>query len=157
MKKVLVVFLVAAVLFVSIGVANAVNKDNTGCGLGYILFKDAGDSTTIQSLAVTTNGTSGNQTFGITTGTLECSQPASFVSNERLNDFVASNMDTIAQDIAAGDGEALVTLAELMEVPSANRPEFFSVLQKNFSAIFTAEDIQSAQVIDNIVTILTKA
>ena len=157
MKKVLVVCLVAFVFFVSIGVANAVNKNNTGCGLGYLIFQDSGDSTAIQIIAVTTNGTSGNQTFGITTGTLECSQPQSNVSNERLNEFVAFNMDTIAQDIAAGDGEALATLAELMEVPSANRPEFFSVLQKNFSAIFTAEDIQSAQVIDNIVTILTKA
>lgn len=158
MKKVLVVCLVVSFVFIaSLGVANALNKNNTGCGLGYLVFKDSGDSTVIQILAVTTNGTFGNQTFGITTGTLECSQPQSNVSIERLNEFVASNMDTIAQDIAAGDGEALATLAELMEVPSVKRPEFFSVLQKNFSKIFTAEDIQSAQVIDNIVTIITKA
>ena len=157
MKKVLVVCLVAFVFFVSIGVANAVNKNNTGCGLGYLIFQDSGDSTLIQIIAVTTNGTSGNQTFGITTGTLECSPPVKVVFNERLNEFVAFNMDTIAQDIAAGDGEALATLAELMEVPSVKRSEFFSVLQKNFSEIFTSEDIQSAQVIDNIVNILTKA
>jgi len=158
MKKVLVVCLVVSFVFIaSLGVANAVNKSNTGCGLGYLIFQNSNGSTVIESLAVTTNGTFGNQTFGITTGTLECSQPASIVLNERLNEFVASNMDTIAQEIAAGDGEALATLAELMEVPSAKRPEFFSVLQKNFSNIFTAEDIQSAQVIDNIVTILTKA
>jgi hypothetical protein len=157
MKKLFVVCVVAFVFIVSLGVAHAVNKDNTGCGLGYLIFKDSGDSTAIESIAVTTNGTFGNQTFGITTGTLECSQPASFVSNERLNEFVASNMDTIARDIAAGDGEALATLAELMEVPSVERDEFFSTLQKNFSEIFTSEDIQSAQVIDNIVNVITKS
>ena len=156
MKKVLVLcLLVSFVVIASFGMAHAVNKDNTGCGLGYLLFKSSGDSTAIASLAVTTNGTFGNQTFGITTGTLECSQPASFVSSERLNEFVASNMDSIAQDIAAGNGEALSTLAELMEVPSVDRPEFFSVLQKNFSEIYTSKDIQSAQVIDNIVNIIT--
>lgn len=157
MKKLVIVCIVAFVFFVSIGVANAVNKNNTGCGLGYLLFKDANDSTFMEILAVTTNGTVGNQTFGITTGTLECNEPTNVVSNERLNEFVASNMDTIAQDIAVGDGEALATLAELMEVPSVKRAEFFSILQKNFSEIFTSEDIQSAQVIDNIVNILTKA
>lgn len=122
---------------------------NVGCGLGSIIFKDK-DAGLYQVLAVTTNGIFGNQTFGITSGTLECQQPVSFVSNEKLKNFVAVNMDTLAQDMAAGSGESLVTLAELMEVPLDRREAFYASLQTNFTKIFTSSDIQSSQVIDNI-------
>ncbi len=153
MKKrfVILSIMVLAVLLTA-GVAAAVSKSQTGCGLGYMIFKDAGDATVIQVLAVTTNGI-GSQTLAITTGTLECKQPAVFVKNERLNEFVAGNMDNLASDIAAGQGELLDTLAELMEVPTVKRAEFDSTLQANFGIIFSSDDIQSAQVIDNIVKV----
>ena len=49
------------------GHTNAGNGDSTGCGLGTTIW--AGKTGIFpQILAVTTNGTSGNQTFGITTG-----------------------------------------------------------------------------------------
>ena len=52
-------------------------KANTGCGLGTLIFgSKADDSVLLQILAVTTNASCGNQTFGISTGTLECQQPA---------------------------------------------------------------------------------
>ncbi|MDY0117622.1 MAG: DUF3015 family protein, partial [Sulfurimonadaceae bacterium] len=52
-------------------------NNQTGCGLGSMLIKD--DSTAIMlALQATTNGTSGNQTFGITSGTLGC-QKTQFV------------------------------------------------------------------------------
>ena len=152
-RKFLVLTVVALAVLLTAGVAGAVNKSNTGCGLGYLLLKDSGDSTLMEVLATCTNGTSGNQTFGITTGTLECEQPKSFASSERLNEFVAKNMDNLATDIAAGQGESLDTLAELMEVPSADRTGFYAKLQGNFESIFTSTDVQSAQVIDNIVKV----
>lgn len=124
---------------------------NTGCGLGHMLFKEIGqDKTLFQVFAVTTNGIFGNQTFGITSGTLECQQPTSFVSNEKLKNFVAVNMETLAQDMAAGSGESLVTLAELMEVPTDKRPAFYASLQTNFTKIYTSSSVQSSEVIDNI-------
>lgn len=152
-KRLIILSIMVLAILLTVGVAGAVNKSNTGCGLGYLLFKDAGDSTLLEILAVTTNGTSGNQTFGMTTGTLECKQPASFVKSERLNEFVAKNMDNLATDIAAGQGEALETLAELLEVPTAQRADFGTTLQANFGTIFSSDDIQSAQVIDNIVKV----
>jgi hypothetical protein len=45
--------------------------NSTGCGLGTIIFEGQ-KGIAPQVLAVTTNGTSGNQTFGITSGTLGC-------------------------------------------------------------------------------------
>jgi hypothetical protein len=59
--------------------------DNTGCGLGTVLWGDKADNSVIsQSFQATTNGTFGNQTFGITSGTLGCNQPANIAANERL-------------------------------------------------------------------------
>lgn len=120
---------------------------NTGCGLGSIVIKDQ-STTLMQVLAVTTNGTSGNQTFGITSGTLNCKQPSSFVSNDKLHKFVNENMDELAMDISLGNGETLNTIANLMQVE--NSEIFFAKLQANFSEIYSNENVSSADVIDNI-------
>ncbi len=61
--------------------AQSATNSNTGCGLGSEVIKDQ-DSVIMQVFAATTNQTSGNQTFGISSGTLGCEKPASFVSNE---------------------------------------------------------------------------
>ena len=152
MKKIFVVGLLVLMLTFSFSLAFA-DQNNVGCGLGTTVFKGNMDSTLMQILAVTTNGTSGNQTFGITSGTSECNQPKGFVSNDRLIEFVASNMDSIAVDIAAGSGESLDTLAELMEVNDSGRDGFYTKLQQNFDNIFTSSDVQSGEVIDNIIRI----
>ena len=123
---------------------------NVGCGLGNSVIKNQ-DSVLMQVFAVTTNGTSGNQTFGITSGTSGCAKPAKFVSNDKANEFVAGNMDALALDISNGQGEALDTLATLLHV--SNPETFASVLQKNFNKIYTSEDVSSANVIDNIVAL----
>lgn len=105
----------------------------------------------MQVFAVTTNGTSGNQTFGITSGTSGCAKPAKFVSNDKANEFVAGNMDALALDISNGQGEALTTLATLLNV--SNPETFNTVLQANFDKIYTSENVSSANVIDNIVSL----
>lgn len=125
------------------------SQSNTGCGLGSIIFKGQ-EALLFQVLAVTTNGTSGNQTFGITSGTLNCAQPAKIVSIERLNIYVADNMDNLANDIARGQGEYLNTLAVLMDVPEGSRVEFYTRLQQNFSSIYTSPEIKSGEVLRNI-------
>ena len=106
------------------------------------------NSTVLQALAATTNATSGNQTFGITSGTSNCNKPSNFVSNDKLNQFVNENMDELAMDISAGKGETLNTVAALMNIE--NKEDFASKLQANFSDIYTSEKVTSAEVIDNI-------
>ena len=72
MKK-LLVMVAALSLFVA---GSAFAGGNTGCGLGTMIFKDTqNQSTFVEVIAVTTNATFGNQTFGITSGTSECTQP----------------------------------------------------------------------------------
>jgi len=146
MKKVLFLAVIASLS------SSAFAGNNIGCGLGSESMGEQ-DSVVMQVLAVTTNGTSGNQTFGITSGTLGCKKPSKIVSTE-LHQFVASNMDSLAQDIAQGQGEALDTLAQLMAVSSADRTAFNSKLQSNFGKIYTTASVDSAQVIDNIASVL---
>jgi hypothetical protein len=133
-------------------------KANTGCGLGTMLFgaAKADNSILLQILAVTTNGTSGSQTFGISSGTSECDQPSSFVRNERVNEFVHANLDNLARDVAQGGGETVSTLAELLEVPAAQRAAFGQKLQSQFTLIFPTPDVQSAHVVDAIVFVASQ-
>jgi len=145
MKKILTL-IAATTLTITTTFAGA----NTGCGLGNQVITNQ-DSVLMQVFAVTTNGTSGNQTFGITSGTSGCAKPAKFVSNDKANEFVAGNMDVLALDISNGQGEALTTLATLLNV--SNTDTFAAVLQANFDKIYTSEKVSSADVIDNIVTL----
>ena len=103
--------------------SSALAKDSTGCGVGTMIF-DGKSGPVFQVLAVTTNGTFGNQTFGITSGTLGCDQDGVIKHEAAVTSFVASNMEKLAGDMAAGEGETLASLAELMEVAEADRPAF---------------------------------
>ena len=105
-------------------------------------------------LAVTTNGIFGNQTFAITSGTLDCEQPSKIVSRERVNTFVADNMDNLATDIARGHGEYLNTLAVLMEVPEDSRADFYVRLQSNFSTIYSSPQVNSTEVVSSIESLM---
>lgn len=148
MKKLV---LTSAMAFALASSAFAAKNTNTGCGLGSILIEDQ-SSTVMQVLAATTNGTSGNQTFGITSGTSNCDKPNRIVSNDKLNRFVEDNMDEIAMDISAGQGESLDTLATLLNVE--DKDAFKAKLQANFANIYSSENVNSAQVIDNIAVII---
>ena len=135
-------------LIAALGLTTAVYaNENTGCGLGSLIIHNQ-NTVALQVLAATTNGTSGNQTFGITSGTSNCAKPNKYVSNDKLNKFVSENMDELAMDISAGKGETLETVAKLMNVE--NNATFSAKLQANFSNIYTSENVTSATVIDSI-------
>jgi len=145
MKKILI-SVIAVLALGTIGMANV--NSQTGCGLGSMIIKD--DSTAIMlALQATTNGISGNQTFGITSGTLGCKK-TEFVMNEMAEEFVASNMDILAKEIAIGHGESINTLAELLHVEDT--ATFSASLQTNYNAIYTSQKVQMSDVLDNIAT-----
>lgn len=158
MKRLFVAAIVVVSSFMIAGLGSAAPGDTpgnygaAGCGLGSLVFgSEAGP---VQILAATTNGTFGSQTFGITTGTSNCSKQPKFASNERLNEFVLANMDNLAKDIAMGHGESLETLAELIGISADKRPSAYAKLQANFSNIFTSEKVEVADVIDNVVAVI---
>jgi hypothetical protein len=156
MKKALIVAVVATLCLMVEGSAFAAGKahNNVGCGLGTMLWKgNADNSSLFQAFQATTNGSFGSQTFGLTTGTSECSQPSAFVKNDRLNEFVVANMDNLAKDIAMGGGETLAAFAELLQIPTEKRSEFYQKLQANFAKIFTSENVVLANVVDNVAAV----
>ncbi len=119
---------------------------DTGCGAGTILW--AGQSGVVPKvLAVTTNGTFGNQTFGITTGTLGCSPNGVISSKVRLSMFTGSNLEHLAYDMSVGHGESLNTLADLMKIPATEKAHFFATTQSHYGEIFAPEHQSAGQIL----------
>jgi len=102
-----------------------------GCGLGSIVMGAGGGFN--QVFAATTNGTSGTQTFGISTGTSNCAPSSSLSSSNRVTEFAAANRMGLETDIARGSGESLTALSTLM---GCNSQKLGAGLQKNYGRIF---------------------
>ena len=146
MKNILI-SLAAVVVLVSSLVASP-NKQ-TGCGLGSVIIKDNSSALLLALQSISNNAIFSNQTFGITSGTLGCKK-TKIAMNERAQEFVASNMDILAKEIAVGHGESLDTLAELLLVEDI--AEFSAALQSNYNSIYTSQKVEMSDVLDNIST-----
>ena len=151
-KPAVVTFAALLMMIVLAGVGWAADPKNTGCGLGSMVFEGQ-NGLMSQTLAATTNGIFGNQTFGITSGTSNCEQYKTFAYNEKVDIFVAENMDNLARDIARGQGEYVNTLAVLMEVPDVKKASFRSQLQAHFSDIYTSDKVTHSEVVQNILVV----
>ena len=139
MKK-LLAFVAFAVAF---SASSAFAIDSTGCGLGSIIL--TGQSGMIpQLLAVTTNGSFGNQTFGITTGSSGCDQNGRITGGTgKTLAFLENNLEQFAVDAARGHGETIDTVAALMGVDAEKAG---SVIKENFAFIFDSHDVSAVTV-----------
>ncbi|GAB2663267.1 MULTISPECIES: DUF3015 domain-containing protein [Vibrio] len=146
MKKLLAVAALAATLPLS---QVAMADQDIGCGLGTMIF-DGKSGKVFKVLGATTNGTSGNQTFGITFGTLGCDGNGTISSSEKLALFIDGNMDNLARDIAKGEGETLATLSEVWGVQEADKAAFNTLAQENFAEVFKSENVTSQEVFANL-------
>lgn len=94
-----------------------------------------------QVLAVTTNGTSGNQTFGITFGTSGCTQDGVVSSHWKTAMYIDGNRYALARDAAAGQGESLDALAAVMTIQDADRDYFKATVKARFATVFANDQI----------------
>ena len=99
---------------------------DAGCGLGSVVF--GSDPGFVQIFAATTNGTFGSQTFGISTGTSNCSG-----LGDSATQFIESNKTALSNDIARGQGE---TLASLSQIYGCSSFELGKNLRSNFGTLF---------------------
>jgi hypothetical protein len=129
-----------------LGMRSSSNYGPAGCGLGSLIF--APDSGFTQIFAATTNGSSGNQTFAITTGTSNCDDGEGGTASAKA--FVETNRAAIAKDIARGRGETLTSLSELAGCSGA----VGRTLQKNFKQIFPTSRVTDGQVGVRVIDVL---
>lgn len=139
---------VAAGFMVALAVPALADND-IGCGLGTQLWKGQ-SGLAPKVLGATTNGTMGNQTFGITSGTLGCSSAGVITASARTPMFASANLDRLAREIALGEGEALSTLAHLIGVEAADTAAFFALAQSNFAEIFPHDDVTAGDMLAGI-------
>jgi len=142
MKKLFVTVLAAVPM-----AAMAAGENNVGtCGWGSKVFEGQ-RGIAPQVLAVTTNGTFGNQTFGITSGTSGCTQDGAVSSNWKTALFIDGNKQQLARDMAVGSGETLDSLAHLLGLEAQDRALFNRVAKDNMARIFPSNEVATQQVV----------
>jgi hypothetical protein len=145
--------LAALITFLPAGAMAADVPNVGGCGWGSKLM-EGNEGIAGQVLAVTTNGTSGNQTFGITSGTSGCTQSGVVKSNWAAVMFIDGNKQALARDMSMGQGETLDALAKLIGVEDQDKAVFFRVAKENFGQIFPSENVTSEQVLTSLKDVL---
>jgi len=135
----------SAILMVASSAAMAVAPGGPDCGWGNMLF-EGGAGMPHHFVASTTNGTSGNATFGMTSGTNGCSVKGTLTyggNKSALN--LTSIMDEFSEDVARGHGEALDAVAVMMGVEKTDRALFSEVMHENFALIFPSENVTAQE------------
>lgn len=150
MKKLLVVAVFAALPF-----GPAVADQDIGCGIGTQIMKGQ-NGLIFRVLGATTNAFLGNQTFGITSGTLGCAQAGLVNSDVRRTMFAATNVDQLSAEIAAGEGETVTTLAALYHVEAADLPRFVALAQARHAQLFPNADVTTGQVLAALETAMAE-
>lgn len=127
--------LVSAFLFSGSLYAQAIGP--AGCGLGHMTFGGS-DS---QIIAATLNGTSGTQTFGITSGTSNCVDSS---GTAHLETFIEGNRVALETEAARGEGETVESLAQILKCP--NSVKVGKVLKSHHSEVFSAPEASATEV-----------
>jgi hypothetical protein len=151
MKKIITIVAVFCLMFTASAYAANVSED-CGCGLGKQLIGEK-EGLFWKLAGTCLNGTSGNQTFGMTSGTLGCDSDRELAMNEQVDNFIADNMDNLAIDIASGQGESLDALAEIAMIEKNGKEVFFSKLQDNFDKIYPTDTVSYNHISDAIMDI----
>lgn len=137
---------VMAALMMLMPMSVALADKDVGCGIGTQIW--AGQSGIIPKvLAATTNGTFGNQTFGITSGTLGCSSDGVITAANRLPMFAGANLDQLSAEMATGEGEVLEALAALYGIAEADKTAFYGMTRKNYTTIFSSDTVTAGEVL----------
>lgn len=147
--------ILAAMIFGTSMTAQADAPGGPGCGWGNMLFEGQ-NGLVIHMLAITTNGTSGNATFGMTSGTNGCDTSGALTYNGTSMLAMNGVLEEVAHDVAMGHGEALTALSVSMGIAPDHRARFNALLHSNFNSIFPQEDVTAEQVMGSIVEVMQR-
>lgn len=141
MKRILIGSLLAAASLNAFATA----PGGPGCGWGNMLFEGQRGLPS-HLVASITNGTSGNATFGMTSGTNGCDTSGALAYHGKSMLVLSSIMNELSEDMARGEGEALTTYAVVLGVPAEDRGHFAAVTSQHFDEIFSSADVTAEQV-----------
>lgn len=141
MKRILLGTLIAAASLNAFAEA----PGGPGCGWGNMLF-EGHRGLPSHLVASITNGTSGNATFGMTSGTNGCSTKGALSYNGKSMIVLSGIMDELSEDMAQGEGEALTTYAVVLGVQPEDRAHFAAVTHEHFGEIFSSADVTAEDV-----------
>lgn len=145
MKKFLTVSLLS--LLPAFALAKGGNHTMAGCGLGYLLLSNSDNGKGIQILGATTNGTVGNQTFGITSGTSGCTEDGAVKLARAAEVFAEVNLAELRRDIAMGHGEYVSTFTELIGVSAEHKASVVEFLHTEYLALFPHSETRSDEML----------
>ncbi len=131
--------------------AMAVAPGGENCGWGNMLFKGQ-SGLGAHVIASITNGTSFNNTFGMTFGTNGCSTSGTLTYGGAS--MVSSIMGEFSEDVARGEGDAMDTVAVVYGIEKQDRDTFAKVMHENFAAIFPSEDVTAAEMMASMEAIM---
>ena len=140
-------FIAGAVLLAASSAAVAEAPGGPNCGWGNMLFKGQ-SGIAAHFLASTTNGTSGNATFGMTSGTNGCSVDGKLTYGGKA--MVNAMLDEFSADAAVGQGEALTAVAVAYGVSTEDRAAFAALTHQNFAVLFPSENVTADEVVTNL-------
>ena len=122
-----------------------------GCGLGSLVFQ--GDNTLVKQIfAATTNGTFGSQTFGITSGTSNCTMGGVLKSEKEQAAFVEVNFRDLKRDMAAGGGEFLSTFGTLLGCEDSAKPKLAKMTQEKYETLVPTDETTPMQLLSSLKT-----
>jgi len=131
----------------------AVSPGGPNCGWGNMLLEGQ-SGLPMHFLATTTNGTSGNKTFGMTTGTNGCTTRGSLTYGGTGMVDLSAIMDEFSNDVARGHGDALTTIAVSFNISAEDRMHFSSVMQQNFNTIFPSAEVTAEDVMASVLDVM---
>jgi hypothetical protein len=121
---------------------------DAGCGLGSLVMTK--NTKVSQVAAATTNGTFGSQTFGITTGTSNCSATQIVMNDGQAVRYAEANFEGLKAEMARGEGENVAALANLMGC--SNAQSFGSMTRAQFESIVPASSTTPSQMVKAVRT-----
>ena len=154
MKKVMSMIVAVALGAPGLSIA-AGNHTMAGCGLGYVLFGHGDNSQIMQILAATTNGTSGNQTFGITSGTSGCTADGAVKFVKEAEVYAEVNLDSLRREMAMGQGEFVTSFAALLGARGAEIPAMVELFRAEYTRLFPSSETTSADLMASLSDVLS--
>jgi hypothetical protein len=140
-----------AVLTLYTATASAQGYGMAGCGLGSLVFQ-SDNSMIKQILASTTNGTFGSQTFGITSGTSNCTSGGVLKSEKEQAAFVEVNFRDLKRDMAAGGGEFLNSFGTLLGCEDSAKAKLGKMTQEKYETLVPSDSTTPMQLLSTLKT-----